>query len=137
VKAIAVSGAIILNAEREILLAQRPPGKHLAGSWEFPGGKIEDGESASEALIRELREELELEVEILESLGVFPHRYETHAINLHIFVVKALSLPRATASVHVFKWSKVDEVQTETLAPADRIPFYKFLSTQDLRPGQS
>ena len=57
-----VVAAALLNAKGEVLLAQRPEGKQLAGSWEFPGGKVEKGETPEAALYRELREELGIEV---------------------------------------------------------------------------
>lgn len=59
--------AIILR-DHEILLCQRAPGQHLAGSWEFPGGKVEEGEEAATALQREIREELDCTVEVGEAL---------------------------------------------------------------------
>src|ERR1700722_20652981 len=97
--ALAVASGIIENAHGEVLLALRPEGKHLAGMWEFPGGKIEDGESAAEALKRELKEELELDVRIVENLGIFPHVYDWGAIDLHVFRVEAVGEPRPTAHV--------------------------------------
>ena len=59
---------IIQNSQQKILIARRPLEKSFGGLWEFPGGKIEEGESPEEALQRELREELNLEVEIIEGL---------------------------------------------------------------------
>lgn len=59
---VAVVAAIIENRAGQLLIAERPPGKHWAGYWEFPGGKIEAGESHEAALIRELREELGLDL---------------------------------------------------------------------------
>lgn len=122
-----VAGAIILNSKKQILLAQRPPGKHLAGLWEFPGGKIEDGESSSEALIRELKEELELDVQVLHELGQYPFSYKAGAINLHIFVAQALVEPKTSVDVHVFQWIKAEHIDPEILAPADREPLKDFL----------
>ena len=57
-----VAAVALLDPDGRVLIAQRPPGKAMAGLWEFPGGKIEDGESPEEALVRELREELGIAV---------------------------------------------------------------------------
>jgi 8-oxo-dGTP diphosphatase len=76
-KTLLVVAAALVNDEDEVLLAQRPPGKRLAGKWEFPGGKVEDGESPEEALIRELHEELGIIVEKrdLEPFWFLSHDY--------------------------------------------------------------
>ena len=57
-KILTVVACALVDADRRVLIAQRPEGKSLAGLWEFPGGKLEEGETPEEALIRELREEL-------------------------------------------------------------------------------
>src|ERR1700756_2417012 len=57
-----VAACALIDADGRVLIAQRPEGKQLAGLWEFPGGKVEPGETPVEALVRELREELEIEV---------------------------------------------------------------------------
>lgn len=137
-KALAVVGALILEAgtvfpslkltaEIKILLAQRPPGKRLAGLWEFPGGKIESGETPEQALKRELQEELQLDVRVIADLGLHPHVYEWGRIDLRILVVEALSEPRLTPDVQGFRWFKPHEIDLKTLAPADHAPFAAFM----------
>lgn len=76
-KTLLVAAAALINENDEVLLAQRPKGKRLAGKWEFPGGKVEKDESPEEALIRELREELGIEVlaEDLEPFWFLSHDY--------------------------------------------------------------
>ncbi len=73
-----VSAVALYNSEGQILLQQRPEGKPMAGLWEFPGGKVEAGETPEAALIRELREELNIEV---EPQNLEPLSFVTHAIN--------------------------------------------------------
>jgi 8-oxo-dGTP diphosphatase len=84
-----VAAAVILRADGRVLLAQRPPGKAYAGYWEFPGGKLEPGESPRAALDRELHEELGLRVRRaapwLVQRFVYPHAH----VELHFFRVYA------------------------------------------------
>lgn len=122
-----VVSAIIENLHGEILLAERPEGKHLAGLWEFPGGKVEKGESLIEALRRELKEELELEVRLVRELGCFVHVYDQGGIDLHMFHVQPLGEPRATLDVPNFRWIAPAEVRAEELTPADRDPWRAYL----------
>lgn len=77
-KILLVVAAALVNPQNEILLAQRPEGKRLAGKWEFPGGKVEAGESPEAALVRELHEELGIVVEAasLEPFWFLSHDYE-------------------------------------------------------------
>ena len=79
-----VSAAAIINQSGEILLAKRPAGKAMAGLWEFPGGKIESDETPERALVRELKEELSIEVteKDLEPITFASHTYE----NFHLFM---------------------------------------------------
>lgn len=74
--------ALLENTEGRLLIARRPPGKHLAGLWEFPGGKIEAGETAEAALKRELAEELGCEAEAGVMLTPVTHAYETVTVCL-------------------------------------------------------
>lgn len=131
-----VVGAIIENESGEVLLAERPPGKHLAGMWEFPGGKIEAGESPAEALHRELKEELELDVSLVALLGSFPYSYEVTTVELHVFCVRAVNTPKATEDVHNFRWVNPKEIVLDRLAPADVKPlaaYLKLLSSPSVR----
>ena len=73
----------------EVLIAQRPPGKWQAGRWEFPGGKIEPDESAGDAVVRELREELGVTVRAARPLGDFPHDYPDRSVSIMLWLVSA------------------------------------------------
>lgn len=79
--------AILVNSQDQVLVAQRSAHQDYAGYWEFPGGKCEPGESLQEALIREIREELAIEVEEAEPWMVIPHEYEPYFVTLHIWRV--------------------------------------------------
>jgi len=84
-----VAAAVIVRADGAVLLAQRPPGKPFAGYWEFPGGKLEPGETPADALVRELHEELGLRVRSpcpwLVQEFVYPHAH----VELNFFRVHA------------------------------------------------
>ena len=81
---IVVSLALINDAD-EILLSRRPKNKHLAGFWEFPGGKVEDGESLTGALRREIEEELEISVTPKSKICEIKYSYKDRDVELHIF----------------------------------------------------
>lgn len=129
-----VSSGIIEDGRGLVLLAQRPPGKLFEGLWEFPGGKLEPGESAAQALKRELQEELCLDIRIEGSLGTYPFAYESFEILLHVFVVHALNEPQATADVQVFRWIDPRLIDFETLVHADREPLVQYFAQQS-RPA--
>src|SRR5512140_534011 len=83
-----VVAGVLEDASGRVLLAQRLPGTHLAGTWEFPGGKIEPGESAPAALRRELHEELGLDIGASEPLIAVPWTYAEKSIVLHAYRVR-------------------------------------------------
>jgi 8-oxo-dGTP diphosphatase len=74
--------------EGRVLVARRSSESHLGGLWEFPGGKIEDGETPEAALERELREEMQLEAGETEPLTVYVHSYPDRTVRLHAFLVR-------------------------------------------------
>lgn len=90
-KRIHVAVGVIENAEGEILIARRREGQHLAGLWEFPGGKLEKGEDASEALCRELYEELGVKPSVSSFQFAVDHRYSEKSVSLLIFHVTEFS----------------------------------------------
>src|SRR3954463_12560715 len=89
-KLVLVAAVALIDADGRVLIAQRPEGKQLAGLWEFPGGKIEPGERPEEALIRELREELSIEVKApcLAPLTFASHAYEDFHLLMPLYICR-------------------------------------------------
>lgn len=112
--------ALIQEAGR-VLIARRPEGKKLAGFWEFPGGKIEPGESPEAALVREIEEELGCQVEDLRAGPPVPYRYEWGEIVLHPFLCRLRpGSPPALAHEHAeITWLTPAELKDVDFAPAD------------------
>ena len=83
-----VTCAIIINSQNQILVTQRSSTMHLPLKWEFPGGKIEENETPEACLIREIREELNIDIEIIEGLSPNDHQYADKSIRLIPFICK-------------------------------------------------
>jgi 8-oxo-dGTP diphosphatase len=90
VKVVLVSAVALIDADGRVLLAQRPNGKSMAGLWEFPGGKVEPGETPEAALIRELHEELGIDTfaACLAPLSFASHSYETFHLLMPLFACR-------------------------------------------------
>ena len=115
-----VVAGILTDLQGRVLLAQRLPGTHLAGTWEFPGGKIEPGESAHEALARELHEELAIEIGATEPLISIPWQYPEKSIVLHALHVRDfIGEPRGQQQQKL-RWITADEMADAPMPPPDR-----------------
>jgi 8-oxo-dGTP diphosphatase len=114
-----VAAAVILRADGRFLLAQRPPGKAYAGYWEFPGGKIEDGESAQDALRRELHEELGIEAVTLFPWITRDYDYAHAAVRLRFFRVLAWRGEPHGREFQQFSWQPARGPTVAPLLPAN------------------
>lgn len=130
-KRLEVVGAILVKNE-EILCAQRGETKTLARLWEFPGGKIEAGETARQALVRELTEELSIEVEVAPTAFLSnEYEYDFAKIHLSTFVCHLKEgVPKLSEHLEV-KWLPIYELDQLKWAPAD-IPTVDKLMNQGL-----
>lgn len=125
-KRINVVGAVFIR-NGTVLAAKRGPTKQLAGFWEFPGGKIEAGETATEALQRELSEELKVEVEIRDYLTTTEYRYDFGIVSLSTYLV-SLGKQEPVLTEHVeMRWLTPDELFSVRWAPAD-VPAVELLA---------
>jgi 8-oxo-dGTP diphosphatase len=109
----------IIEKEGKILLARRLPSDSLAGKWEFPGGKIEAGETPEECLVRELQEELGLEVVLQRFLGSFHHQDAKGSLDLLTFICSTEQEPAFLLCHSEFVWLPPQEILKMDLAPAD------------------
>ena len=120
-----VVGAVVRDGDR-VLMAQRPEGKAQTGLWEFPGGKVEPGETPEEALARECREELLLEIEAPRVITSVIHRYPGMTIRLILVECRArpgsVPVPQEGQAVG---WYRAADMDSLPLCPADRelLPF--------------
>jgi 8-oxo-dGTP diphosphatase len=115
-----VAAAVMFDAVGQVLITQRPAGKFLAGYWEFPGGKLDPCESAEQALGRELREELGIEVRRCHRLLDLRHHYADRAVHLEVFVVDESHGEPSGLEGQALRWVSVAALGQENLLPADR-----------------
>ena len=121
--------AAILEKDGKILIAKRKTGDKLfAGLWEFPGGKVEEGETPEECMARELKEELDIEVEVEELITSNKHKYPHGIFELLAYRVKHISGEIVLNDHEEIKWVTVDEMSNFEFPPAD-FPIIKKMQT--------
>ena len=115
---VAVVGAAVLRDDPpRVLVSRRTSPPRLAGLWEFPGGKVEDGETDEQALVRELREELEVEAQVGPRLG--PDLPIGEAAVLRVYVVRILRGEPSLVDHDAHRWLTVDELDDVPWIPVD------------------
>jgi mutator protein MutT len=115
-----VVAAAVLDATGRVLIAQRPPGKHLAGGWEFPGGKLEPGEERLAGLARELCEELGITVATPRPLIRVRHVYPSREVLLDMWVVRQYRGEPRGLDGQALRWCTHEELAMAELLPADK-----------------
>ncbi len=125
-----VTAALMIN-DGKVLVAQRADPPKLAGFWEFPGGKLEKGESLEECLIREIHEELNLNISIVRWFGQSIYKYETGAIDLQAFVCKINDGQLLVNTHSDVIWSSAAGLTNLPFLPAD-VPFVERLMTEGI-----
>ncbi len=134
-KVIEVAAGILVDPRGRVLLMQRLPGKHLAGRWEFPGGKVEHGETIAQALVRELDEELGVEVLASAPLISIPWHYPEKSVRLHALRVIAWNGEPRAREGHPLRWVAARDMDATGMPAADapilaalRLPPYYVIS---------
>ena len=120
-KIVLVSAVALIDPDGRVLLAQRPEGKSMAGLWEFPGGKVEEGESPEDALVRELQEELGIETwnSCLAPLTFASHAYDSFHLLMPLFACRkweGVPVPREGQQL---AWAHARDLRNYPMPPAD------------------
>jgi len=121
VKLVLVAACALIDTDGRVLLARRPPGKSMAGLWEFPGGKVEPGEQPERSLIRELQEELGIVVreECLAPLTFASHRYPDFHLLMPLFVCRRWEGIVEPWEAQTLKWVRPNDLRNYPMPPAD------------------
>lgn len=120
-KIILVSAVALIDVDGRILLAQRPAGKSMAGLWEFPGGKVETGETPEQALIRELQEELGINTwaSCLAPLTFASHAYDDFHLLMPLFACRKWEGTPQSREQQELKWVYAKDLRNYPMPPAD------------------
>lgn len=120
-KLLLVAACALVDTDGRVLIAQRPLGKSMAGLWEFPGGKVEDGEAPEATLIRELKEELGIDTSVscLAPLTFASHAYADFHLLMPLYVCRRWQgIPRALEG-QALKWVRPRDLRDYPMPPAD------------------
>ena len=123
-----VVAAALVDVDNRVLIAQRPPGKSMAGLWEFPGGKLNDGEMPEQALVRELREELDIEVcdTCLAPFTFASHSYEKFHLMMPLYLCRNWEGDITAREGQTLIWVRASRLAEYPMPPAD-IPLIPML----------
>ncbi len=130
VRLVLVAACALIDPDGRVLIAQRPPGKSMAGLWEFPGGKVEPGERPEQCLIRELEEELGIVVkeECLAPLTFASHSYPDFHLLMPLYVCRRWQGFVEAREQQALKWVRPNELRNYPMPPADE-PLISHLTT--------
>jgi 8-oxo-dGTP diphosphatase len=120
-----VTAAILIHGDT-VFIAQRKPGKQMAGYWEFPGGKVEDGETLQECLKREMKEEFGVDVVVREFFGESIYQYEHGSIRLLAYLIDWIGGEMSMVDHQDCRWVSFEDLKDFEFVPAD-LPFVEKL----------
>lgn len=126
-----VTAAAMIRSGK-VLIAQRQAGSHMEFRWEFPGGKLEPDETPEECIIREIKEELDMEIEVLDIYKVVKFSYEEKDILLLCYLCRILKGEGKTLECNDFRWVKRDELANFNFVSADLLIVEKLLRDDKL-----
>jgi 8-oxo-dGTP diphosphatase len=119
--------AAVIERDGRYLITQRRPTAVLPLMWEFPGGRVEAGESDSEALRREVRHRLGADIEVGSLISFVSHAYEHYAVDLHLYECRLLTEELQARAVHAYRWASSAEFDQYPFTPADEASMSKLL----------
>lgn len=122
--------AAVLRRDGTYLITQRRPNAVLPLLWEFPGGRVEEGESDEVALARELRHRLDVDIAVGEKIGFEAHAYERYVVELHTYECTLRSGQPVARNVQAFAWVKSDDFDAYSFTPPDEASVAKLLGLQ-------
>lgn len=126
IRTIRVVAAVIENNGR-YLITQRRPTAVLPLMWEFPGGRVEDGETDASALQREVRHRLGVDISIGQLISFVSHPYESYVVDLYLYECRLTRGEPTTKNVHAFRWATSAEFDQYPFTPADEASMNKLL----------
>lgn len=120
-KQVLVTAVALVDVDGHVLLAQRPKGKHMADMWEFPGGKVEVGETPEAALVRELKEELDIDVtaSCLAPFTFVSHEYEEFNLLLLLYLCRKWKGNLRAVEAQALTWKRPQQMKDLPMPPAD------------------
>lgn len=136
IKVLYVAAGVLMRPDQSLLVAERPQGKSMAGLWELPGGKIETGETPEQALVRELREELDVQIDLhsLIPLTFASHAYADFHLVMPVFLVRNWTGEPRAQEGQTLAFVRPDELKSLDAPEAD-IPLFNFIEDFAARGG--
>lgn len=119
--------AAVIEREGRYLITQRRPTAVLPLLWEFPGGRVEDGEEDAEALKREIRERLDVDVDVGQMISFISHPYEKYTVDLYLYECQLRSETLTAQGVNAFRWVPSSEFERYPFTPADQASMDRLL----------
>ena len=119
-RTIRVVAGLLQREDGKVLITQRRPQAFMPLKWEFPGGKVEPGETDQQALSRELREELDIEVQVGDHFMGLKHAYPDFEVDFQVYACSIISGDLKKLAVNDYRWVAVTDLETFEFPPADR-----------------